>query len=120
VTSADGRTLRTADIIAAFSPDVQLAVLPTVLFTSGQLLDLALLTREAHARGVMIGFDCSHSIGAVPHALDRDGVDFAFWSHYKWLNAGPALPQASISTAAISGSCPGLQVGGECRLSGAS
>jgi kynureninase len=92
VPSTDGRTLRSADIVDAFTPDVQLAVLPAVLFTSGQLLDLTLLTHQAHARGVMIGFDCSHSIGAVPHALDRDEVDFAFWSHYKWLNAGPGAP----------------------------
>lgn len=37
----------------------------------------------------MVLWDLSHSIGAVPHALDRDGVDGAFWCHYKWLNAGP-------------------------------
>ncbi len=89
VKSRDGRTLRQDDIVAAFTPDVQLAVLPVVLFTSGQLLDVAALTREAHARGILLGFDCSHSIGAVPHALDRDGVDFAFWCSYKYLNAGP-------------------------------
>ena len=89
VKSPDGRTLRTADILAALTPDVQLLVLPTVVFTSGQLLDVTALTREAHARGILIGFDCSHSIGAVPHALDGDGVDFAFWCTYKYLNAGP-------------------------------
>jgi kynureninase len=89
VRSRDGRTLEEADIIAAFTPDVQIAVLPAVLFTSGQLLDLARLTREAHARGILIGFDCSHSIGAVPHAFDAGGVDFAFWCSYKYLNAGP-------------------------------
>jgi kynureninase len=89
VRSRGGRTLEEADIIAAFTPDVQIAVLPAVLFTSGQLLDLARLTREAHARGILIGFDCSHSIGAVPHAFDAGGVDFAFWCSYKYLNAGP-------------------------------
>jgi kynureninase len=89
VRSRDGRTLRTEDIIAAFTPDVQLAVLPAVLFTSGQLLDLAALTRAAHARGVKILWDCSHSIGAVPHAFDADGVDGAFWCSYKYLNGGP-------------------------------
>jgi kynureninase len=90
IPSRDGRTLRADDIAAALAaPDVQLAVLPAVQFVSGQLLDLAALTREAHARGIAIGFDCSHSIGAVPHAFDGDGVDFAFWCHYKWLNAGP-------------------------------
>jgi kynureninase len=89
IPSRDGRTLWLDDLLAAFTDDVQLAVLPAVVFTSGQLLDVATLTRKARERGIVIGWDLSHSLGAVPHALDRDGPDFAFWSHYKWLNAGP-------------------------------
>jgi len=91
VPSRDGRTLHFDDLAAALTaPDVQLAVLPAVVFTSGQLLDVAALTRVAHKNNVLIGWDCSHSIGAVPHTLGGDdGPDFAFWCHYKWLNAGP-------------------------------
>lgn len=89
VRSRDGRTLHPDDLVAAFTPDVRLAVLPAVLFTSGQLLDVGGLTRAAHARGLLIGWDCSHSIGVVPHTLDADGADFAFWCSYKYLNAGP-------------------------------
>jgi kynureninase len=89
IRSRDGRTLRLDDLIDSFTDDVQLAVLPAVVFTSGQLLDVATLTRKARERGIIIGWDLSHSIGAVPHALDRDGADFAFWCNYKWLNAGP-------------------------------
>jgi kynureninase len=69
---------------------VQLAVLPDVLFTTGQLLDVAAITREAHARGILIGWDLAHGIGSVPAMLgDDDGPDFAFWCSYKWLNGGP-------------------------------
>lgn len=91
VPSRDGRVLRLDDLLDAFAaPDVQLVVLPSVVFTSGQLLDVATLTRKARARGLLIGWDLSHSIGAVPHTLGGDdGPDFAFWCHYKWLNAGP-------------------------------
>jgi kynureninase len=89
IPSRDGQILRLDDILGAFTDDVQVAVLPSVVFTSGQLLDVATLTRKARERGILIGWDLSHSIGAVPHALDRDGVDFAFWCNYKWLNAGP-------------------------------
>ena len=91
IPSRDGRVLRLDDILTAFSaPDVQLAVLPAVVFTSGQLLDVATLTRKARQRGIFIGWDLSHSIGAVPHTLGGDeGPDFAFWCNYKWLNAGP-------------------------------
>jgi kynureninase len=108
VPSRDGRSLQTGDIVAAFTDDVQLAVLPAVIFTSGQLLDLAALTREAHARRIVIGFDCSHSIGAVPHDFDRDGVDFAFWCHYKWLNAGPGAPGGLFLNRRHFGRAPGL------------
>jgi kynureninase len=85
-----GRMFATEDIVATFTPDVQIAVLPDVVFTTGQLLDVAAITREAHARGILIGWDLAHGIGAVPHALGGDdGPDFAFWCCYKWLNGGP-------------------------------
>lgn len=108
IKSRDGRTLHPDDIVAAFTPDVQLAVLPAVQFVSGQLLDVAAITREAHARGVVIGWDCSHSIGAVPHAFDRDGADFAFWCHYKYLNAGPGAVGGLYLNRRHHGRAPGL------------
>ena len=108
VGSRDGRCLSSEDVVAAFRSDVQLAVLPAVLFTSGQLLDLAALTSAAHARGILIGFDCSHSIGAVPHAFDRDGVDFAFWCNYKYLNAGPGAIGGLYLNRRHFGRAPGL------------
>ena len=89
VPSRDGRTIDEDDLIAAMTDDVALAVLPSVLYRSGQLLDIARLTAAAHERGVVIGFDCAHSAGIVPHTFDADGVDFAFWCNYKYLNAGP-------------------------------
>ena len=108
VPSRDGRTLRLDDLLAAFTADVQLAVLPAVVFTSGQLLDVATLTRKARERGIAIGWDLSHSIGAVPHALDRDGADFAFWCHYKWLNAGPGAVGGLYLNRRHFGRAPGL------------
>jgi kynureninase len=89
VPSRNGLTLEEADIVAAMTERIALAVLPAVLYRSGQCLDMAGLTTEALRRGIRIGFDCSHSIGAVPHALDAWGVDFAFWCGYKYLNGGP-------------------------------
>ncbi len=108
IKSRDGRTLHPADIRAAFTPDVQLAVLPAVQFVSGQLLDLAAITREAHAAGVLIGWDCSHSIGAVPHTLDHAAADFAFWCHYKYLNAGPGAVGGLYLNRRHLGRAPGL------------
>jgi kynureninase len=92
VNSRDSFTLATADIVAAFTDDVQVAVLPSVLFTSGQLLDRPAIAAAARARGITLLWDLSHSIGAVPHALEAEGADGAFWCTYKYLNAGPGAP----------------------------
>ncbi len=87
--SRDGRTLDEREIARAMDEDVALAFLPSVLYRSGQLLDMRLLAREAARRRIPIGFDCSHSAGAVPHRLSAWGVDFAAWCGYKYLNGGP-------------------------------
>jgi kynureninase len=92
VRSRDGFTLATADVVAALADDVQVAVLPSVLFTSGQLLDLTAIAAAARARGILLLWDLSHSLGAVPHALAAEGADGAFWCTYKYLNGGPGAP----------------------------
>ncbi|OYD09459.1 kynureninase [Paludifilum halophilum] len=89
VPSRDGHTLREEDLIAAMTEEVALIVLPSVLYRSGQLLDMKRLTAAAKERGIPIGFDLCHSIGAIPHRLSEWGVDFAFWCNYKYLNSGP-------------------------------
>ena len=89
VESRDGRTLEEDDIIAAFNDEIAVALLPTVLYQSGQLLDVEKLTEAAHDKGIIIGFDLAHSVGILPHNLSGAGVDFALWCNYKYLNAGP-------------------------------
>lgn len=79
-------------IIASMDHTVSVALLPSVLYRSGQLLDMERLTRAAHEKGIAIGFDCAHSAGSVPHRLHQWGVDFAFWCSYKHLNGGPGSP----------------------------
>ena len=106
--SRDGFTLDEDDIIAAMTPSVQMAVLPAVIYAGGQLLDMAALTRAAHERAIIIGFDCSHSIGAVPHAFDEWGVDFAFWCGYKYLNGGPGASGGLYLNRRHFGRAPGL------------
>jgi kynureninase len=77
------------EIVAAMDSSIALIVLPAVVYTTGQLLDMRRLALEARDRGIVIGFDCSHSVGVVPHAFSEWGVDFAFWCSYKYLNGGP-------------------------------
>ena len=89
VPSQNGRTLLEDDIIEAIDETVALILLPSVLYRSGQLLDIERLTKAAHDHGAMIGFDLAHSIGAIPHSLHEWNVDFAVWCTYKYLNSGP-------------------------------
>ncbi len=89
VPSRDGRFLDEEKIVGRFDDSIALVFLPSVLYRSGQLLDLEFLTRRAHEREIPIGFDCSHSVGAIPHELTRWNVDFALWCSYKYLNGGP-------------------------------
>ena len=92
VPSPEGKTLREADIVDLMSEKIGLILLSSVLFRSGQLLDMPLLTSEAHKRGIPIGFDCSHSVGAIPHYFDQWDIDFAVWCSYKYMNGGPGSP----------------------------
>ncbi|MGA9173792.1 MAG: kynureninase [Thermoactinomyces sp.] len=89
VKSEDGRYLREETIISAMTEEVALVLLPTVLYRSGQLLNVKQLTDAARERGILIGFDACHSIGAVPHQFHDWQVDFAVWCTYKYLNSGP-------------------------------
>lgn len=85
-------TVDEAEIEEALDETVALAWLPVVLYRSGQRLDTARLTRSAHDAGALAGWDAAHSIGALPHAFHDEGVDFAVWCSYKYLNAGPGAP----------------------------
>ncbi|SCY42687.1 kynureninase [Alkaliphilus peptidifermentans] len=89
VESKDEKTIDEDEIVNNMSEEIALIMLPSVLYRSGQLLDMEYLTKEAHKRGIIIGFDCCHSVGAIPHKLSEWGVDFAFWCNYKYVNNGP-------------------------------
>lgn len=108
VKSRDGYMLQEEDIINAMTDDVALIVLPSVLYRSGQILDMKLLTEAAHKRNIVIGFDLCHSIGSIPHELNKWGVDFAFWCNYKHVNGGPGATGGIYVNRKHFGRKPGL------------
>ncbi len=84
--------VRTEDIEAALArrgDEIALVYLPGMHFATGQLLDMAAITRAAHAQGCPAGFDLAHAAGNVPLRLHEWDVDFAAWCGYKYLSAGP-------------------------------
>ncbi len=87
--STDGRTLDEARIIDLMTDEIALVHLPSVLYRSGQLLDVERLAAAAAGHGIPLSLDCCHSAGTVPHRLHDWNVDCAMWCGYKYLNAGP-------------------------------
>jgi kynureninase len=108
VKSRDRRIIEEDDIIEAMTDEVALILLPSVYYRSGQLLDMERLTRKANIRGIPIGFDCSHSIGVVPHRFDEWGVDFAIYCNYKYVNGGPGSTGSIYVNRRHFGKTPGL------------
>ncbi len=108
VKSRDGRTIEEDDVIELMTDEIALILLPSVYYRSGQLLDIGKLTREARIREIPIGFDCSHSVGVVPHHFDKWGVDFAFWCNYKYVNGGPGATGSIYVNRRHFGTSPGL------------
>lgn len=108
VASRDGRTLAHEDIVRAIDERTAIVVLPSVLFKSGQLLDLAAITAHAHAVGALVLFDLSHSVGILPHDLDGWGVDLAVWCNYKYLSGGPGTVGGLYVRRGLSGGAPAL------------
>jgi kynureninase len=108
VKSRDGRTIREEDIEASMSDEVSVALFPSVYYVSGQLLDMKRVTEAAHSHGVVVGYDCCHSAGVVPHRFSEWGVDYALWCNYKYMNAGTGAIAGLYVNRRHWGTTPGL------------
>ncbi|NUQ84914.1 MAG: kynureninase [Anaerolineales bacterium] len=81
-----------AALETAMDEDTALLTLSHVVFKSGYLYDMRRITDLAHAKGALVLWDLSHSVGSVPVRLDECNADFAIGCTYKYLNGGPGAP----------------------------
>jgi kynureninase len=92
VASPDGLSVPQPALVAAITPEAALVTLTHTTFKSGFIYDMPAITALAHQAGALMLWDLSHSVGAMPLALDAAGVDLAVGCTYKYLNGGPGAP----------------------------
>ncbi|CAG8582419.1 14277_t:CDS:2 [Ambispora leptoticha] len=88
----DEYTIKDTDIIEQIEKEgekIAVVLLSAVHYYNGQYFDLEKISRVAHEKGCVVGFDLAHAIGNVVLSLHDWNVDFAVWCSYKYLNSGP-------------------------------
>lgn len=81
-----------AEIEDYLDDQVAVVILSHVHYRTGQVRDMARITRQVHACGAEVIWDLAHSAGALEVDLHAHDVRYAVGCTYKYLNGGPGAP----------------------------
>lgn len=100
------------DVRAALGPGVDLVVLSSVVFNTGQRIpELAALVAEARGAGARVLLDVYHEMGVLPLDIAAVDADFAVGGSYKYLRGGPGACFLYLHSRVLDGSFRTLDIG---------
>lgn len=90
--SSDGLITELSDLEKVVSDINASITLSHVTYKSGYLYPMKEVNKLAKAKGSIVVWDLSHSVGSVPVNLNENKAEIAVGCTYKYLNGGPGAP----------------------------
>jgi len=92
------------DFLAAWTPDVGLALLTWVSSTSSHRIDLAAMVEQGRRMGSLVGVDITQGAGLLPFDVATPEVDFVLSTSLKWMCGTPGAGVLYV-TPALTATC---------------
>lgn len=87
------------DFLAAWTPDVGLALLTWVSSTSSHRIDLEVMVDKARQMGSLVGVDITQGAGLLPFDVIAPKVDFVLSTSLKWMCGTPGAGMLYVDPA---------------------
>lgn len=97
------------DMLAAWTPDVGLALLTWVSSTSSHRSDLGALVAHGRQMGSLVGVDITQAAGLLPFDVAAPAVDFAVSTSLKWMCGTPGAGVLYVEPGLIDACQPALR-----------
>lgn len=97
------------DFLAAWGPDVALALLTWISSTTSKRIDLDAMVAHGRDRGSLIGIDITQGAGLLPFDVTAPQVDFAISTSLKWMCGTPGAGVLQVAPGLIAACSPELR-----------